>query len=502
MDNLESENSVTINFIETKKGKEKRLNNLIRDKKLTLAKLKKIIKDKKAISIIDTEVEVFSEKSEVIIINSKYILENFKKYFKGVLEPIEPEVKKYLLENPFFDLKSLFDMFFDIKINFNILNFDTKKFDVIFTPPEIEESYDIKVFYDDALNIIMKNKNDFFDDYNYDNSFIRNALIWSILRTSDIKLEDLTLSKSQIDSYLKDEKHFYTLEKNNTITNPKFFVFFNALYYKPLRYKIQHDTVKIISKNRNFKSNDPVDIIENMSKTKTTYYLSEKEKKPLNIYHNIALFDLLLRMLRTKQIKKYFVVVKGNEKISKEDTKNIAIIDNNLIKTFLNVDDKIASRIKKSIYDLSDLVLVIENENYRYGVYPIRKTAFIEDKENNKRIDVFEIDKLLYANSKNYLTLKINPFLRIKELDASSREKEFIQNVYLYILNHSNLKNKRCYINAKSYSEDFDNNYAQRREWNVLKNNINNALNYLRNEAKLIEDYKENGDSFIVYLEK
>jgi hypothetical protein len=207
-------------------------------------------------------------------------------------------------------------------------------------------------------------------------------------------------------------------------------------------------------------------------------------------------------MLRTKQIKKYFVVVKGNEKISKEDTKNIAIIDNNLIKTFLNVDDKIASRIKKSIYDLSDLVLVIENENYRYGVYPIRKTAFIEDKENNKRIDVFEIDKLLYANSKNYLTLKINPFLRIKELDASSREKEFIQNVYLYILNHSNLKNKRCYINAKSYSEDFDNNYAQRREWNVLKNNINNALNYLRNEAKLIEDYKENGDSFIVYLEK
>jgi len=267
-----------------------------------------------------------------------------------------------------------------------------------------------------------------------------------------------------------------------------------AIQFSKLRYRVQHDAIKVAVSGRNKPEDLPVKLLKNGDVEYTEYCLGEKEKKPLTLYHYMALFDLLLRMFRTMEIKNQFAVAKSNQKIPAKYRK--MVITNETIKEKLEVNDYEATRIKKAIYELSQLVIIFNTrDGARVGILPIRRRGFFE--KSDEKIDFFEIDTIFLYNGEHFIPMIPNSFKRLHELPASGRTKEFATNVFLYLLEKRNFKTNKCFISARSFSKKFPNAYAKSRRWSELHRKIGEVLQMFY-EHRLIKAFRECGDHYEV----
>jgi hypothetical protein len=351
---------------------------------------------------------------------------------------------------------------------------------------------------EDALKFCSDNKVELLDEWGGIFAFVLEKFGYSTPK----------LSKDEEEEKKKLEKKLEEL-KESQIINPSLLLIHFALTHKKIRHKVQSDGLKLAVSGRNAKKNQyttEIRLLENGSTIETNYYLSEEQKRPLNLYHFTALFDLIIRLIRMGKIKENFImgkgrvcfiVAKGNEKIY--DSKGIPVITNQTIKEMVGVSDLEASRIKQAILELTELVIVHKLKNgTNIGFYPIRKIGFIEDPKANKRFDLLEIDMIFIKNGKKFIPMIPNTYSRIMKLDAPERTKQTTANIFNYLLIY-NRDSKISYISPKSYSKVFPNSYANKRRWGELKRIIRRSLTLLE-DARLINDFKEEKGHFVVKL--
>lgn len=333
---------------------------------------------------------------------------------------------------------------------------------------------------DDALRVILKNVDDFIDEYGP----ILIAQLWMFGITDLNITEEERQQAMELLSFQKEDRCAQS------------FVFY-ALTHRKIRYTARHDAIKLLAgtEQKRRKARE-VQLLEN-GFVKTRLCLSEEHQKALNHYHLTALFDLLYRLTKMKKIRDRFAVAKGSMDIESED---VAVITNRMIKEFLGVNEYEANQIKKAIYDLTQLILLGETKDGTIiGVYPIRKVGFIENKRRNKRIDVFEIDSMLLKNGRRFVPMLPQSFSRLFLMPLPGKEKKFVSNVYLYLLETRNFKTGESYISARSFSERFPSSYGEQRRWGQLNQKIEKALKVL-SQLRMIRGYECEKDYFIVRL--
>lgn len=341
---------------------------------------------------------------------------------------------------------------------------------------------------DDALKTILKNKAEFIDIY----GGVLIAQLWKL------GINDLKITEEERKSALEI---LFLMDKTKNETDPFIPIIFYALTHRKSRYSAKHDAMKLLVQTRSKKEKvKDVQILEN-GFVRTRLYLSEKHKKNLDYYHLTALFDLLNRLIKMGKIKDKFIVFKSNVTIDLDgNQKDLAIITNQTIRDFLDVNDYEASQIKKAIYELTELVLIGEQaDGTTIGIYPIRKVGFIENKKKKVRFDVFEIDSVLLRNGKRYIPMLPESFSKILKFKLPGKQKQFINDVYLYLLETRNFKSGDSYLSAKSFSKKFPNAYSKQRRWKMLDQKIEEALEILC-QNHLIEDYTREKGHWIVRL--
>ncbi|MCD6551378.1 hypothetical protein, partial [Thermotoga sp.] len=330
--------------------------------------------------------------------------------------------------------------------------------------------------WNDTLETVKKYLLDLIDQDPYDLSLLFWLWRFGIIDEKKLPVENKRkeLFHQYLDEYWKEFAPSDSSIKIDLITR--------MLQFRKLRYRVQHDTIKIAVSGRKKPEDTWVELLKDGHVVNVQYYLGKQEKKPLGLYHYIALFDLILRMIRTGEIKgRLFGVAKSNQKLPKGSL-NVPIITNELIREKLGVNDYEATRIKNAIYDLSKLVIAFTTKDgTKKGIYPLvpRYFEYVGEETDENCVDYFELDSIFLYNGKNFVPMIPNSFVRLHNLSTSSRSKEFITNVFLYLLQTRNFKSNKCFISARSFSKVFPNAYAKSRRWSVLNQRLKEALQLL-----------------------
>jgi len=341
------------------------------------------------------------------------------------------------------------------------------------------ENDELEELKQDTLKYVLENKAEFIDEYGAD--------ILALLFRLNVQISNV-----QDEEYNEAMRLSYKYKNIDTAYSK---LIYYALIHSPLRYAVKHDAIDLfISTRTNINTQiEQIEILED-GFTKKRVFLSENEQRNLNIYHNTAFFDLLVRLVQMGKIKGDFAVAKGTMKITHT---NVYIVTNETIKELLEVNDFGATRIKNAIYELTELVLVGERKDgTKVGIYPIRKRGFIETK--TVKIDVFEIDKVLLRNGKLYIPMIPNAFSKILQ-EVPSKQKNFVNDVYQYLLSTRNTKTGISLLSTRDFSQKFPNSLSEQRKQRELEERIEKALEILY-KIRLIEEYTKKKNHWEVRL--
>lgn len=344
------------------------------------------------------------------------------------------------------------------------------------------ENDELEELKQDTLKYVLENKAEFLDEYGAD--------ILAIL----FRLNVQNIGNVKDEEYNEAMRLSYKYKNIDTAYSK---LIYYALIHSPLRYAVKHNAIDLFISTRTNIANTQIEQIEILEDgfTKKQVFLSENEQRNLNIYHNTAFFDLLVRLVQMGKIKGEFAVAKGTMKIT--HTNDVYIVTNETIKELLEVNDFEATKIKNAIYELTELVLVGERKDgAKVGIYPIRKRGFIETK--TVKIDVFEIDKVLLRNGKLYIPMIPNAFSKILQ-EVPSKQKNFVNDVYQYLLSTRNTKTYISLLSTRDFSKKFPNSLSEQRKHRELEERIEKALEILY-KIRLIEEYTKKKNHWEVRL--
>lgn len=346
---------------------------------------------------------------------------------------------------------------------------------------------------------------------NIDASFVVN--VDEVIKHVINEIKHCNKFSDRLLQYLEPE----VLNKLDEKERDSFNIFLIYLYLvtEEQKYTVRENAIKVIENDRRIREENvgnEIMLLLNPLKSYETIKYNIVSTKALSLQEQQALFDVVLRLNRIKQTD--LMAITKTEKqarlIQNSVAENLAVITPKLIQELLGVDEKTAWRIKQSVEQLVGKKIITELEKpieipglgrlTSFAITPLFEhpgsPVEIKYGKQTMKVRVFKIVPLL-TTGENFIQLPANPITRILEIQAHNKTKQFIIDVYFYLLCHRH--NNIAHINPVAFSRSFPNAWAKTRHTSVLREKINSALKHLQ-DVGLIDDYKEKHDGWEVEL--